>query len=123
MAKTNYVIKDLKQVNVRDIACDILDMFENLLDVYSIDIPDPEKDRENDGDNEAHLYGDCYTTMEDAITNLLSDVVEDINDVKEPMISADSYQGSMDGMTCYYSFGNLKLFKALENSKKEEERK
>ena len=58
----------------RGIAIMILDIFEGMLDEKGIMIPD--EDREGDGD-EACLYGSTYYELEDAITELLCDYIDE----------------------------------------------
>ena len=65
----------MTEIKTRPYAIAILDLFEDLLDEYGIDIPDP--DREGD-EEEAHLYGGTYYDLEDAVTDLLHRFAEDI---------------------------------------------
>ena len=58
----------------RGIAIMILDIFEGMLDEKGIVIPD--EDREGDED-EACLYGSTYYELEDAITELLCDYIDE----------------------------------------------
>lgn len=66
----------MKEVKVRPYAVEICDLFENLLDEYGIDIPSD--DREGD-ENEAHLYGENYYNLEDAIYEILCKFAEKID--------------------------------------------
>lgn len=58
----------------RGIAIMILDIFEGMLADKGIIIPD--EDREGDED-EACLYGSTYYELEDAITELLCDYIDE----------------------------------------------
>ena len=58
----------------RGIAIMILDIFEGMLADKGIMIPD--EDREGDKD-EACLYGSTYYELEDAITELLCDYIDE----------------------------------------------
>ena len=58
----------------RGIAIMILDIFEGMLDEKGIVIPD--EDREGDED-EACLYGSTYYDLEDQITELLCDYIDE----------------------------------------------
>lgn len=58
----------------RGIAIMILDIFEDMLDEKGIMIPD--EDREGD-EGEACLYGSTYYELEDAITELLCDYIDE----------------------------------------------
>lgn len=58
----------------RGIAIMILDIFEEMLDDKGIMIPD--EDREGD-EGEACLYGSTYYELEDAITELLCDYIDE----------------------------------------------
>lgn len=54
----------------RELAIQILDLFEDLLEEHDITIPD--EDREGNPE-ESRLYGSAYYSLEDAITNLLKE--------------------------------------------------
>ena len=114
MSKTGYINKEdnVIKVSTRDIAQDICEMFENLLDTYGIDIPD--EDRE-DNETEAHLYGTNYAICEDAITGLLNEIVGDITDsveeltvdnISQSVECVDNYNGTMGYMNDMYAFEN-----------------
>lgn len=63
----------------RELAISIIDLFEDLLDIYGIDIPSVDRDIEIEDmtDEEieeaglSHIYGDVYYALEDEITKLL----------------------------------------------------
>ena len=52
----------------REIACEIIDIFENLLEEKNITIPS--KDREGNKD-ESRIFGEEYYNLEEKITELL----------------------------------------------------
>lgn len=54
----------------REVACNILAEFEELLDYHQIEIPDD--DREN-GAFEGRLYGSSYYRLEDKIVEILNE--------------------------------------------------
>lgn len=63
----------MKNLNcVRDIAIEILDIFENMLDEKGIMIPDEDR---NGDEGEACLYGITYANLEDDIVALLNEYV------------------------------------------------
>jgi hypothetical protein len=65
----------------RELAASIIDLFEDLLEEYGIDIPNEDRDMEMEDmtpeeiENAglAHIYGDSYYYLEDAIVELLSE--------------------------------------------------
>lgn len=58
----------------RGLAISILDIFEDMLDEKGIMIPD--EDRTGD-ESEACLYGTTYAELEDQITELLSNYIDE----------------------------------------------
>jgi len=58
----------MTKIKVRQIANEICEQFEELLDKHNIDIPDD--DREGN-EEEAHIYGMTYAELEDRITDIL----------------------------------------------------
>lgn len=63
-----------KMSKARELAIDILEMFEDILDEHGIKVPD--EDRMGD-ENEAALYGTTYANLEDELAALLSDYVNE----------------------------------------------
>jgi hypothetical protein len=61
----------------RGLASMIVDLFEDLLAEYNILIPNDEREGEED---EACIYGDDYYTLEDQITELLCEHIEELNE-------------------------------------------
>ena len=65
----------------RELAISIIDLFEELLDEYGIDIPSEDRDMEMEDMTEeeikeagfAHIYGTDYYNLEDAIVALLEE--------------------------------------------------
>lgn len=60
-------------IHIRNLSADICGVFEDLLDRFDITLPD--KDREGDED-EARIYGDTYSEMEDEVTGMLEDFLK-----------------------------------------------
>ena len=67
MKNTNATAK-LNEANLTDIADDIIDIFEELLDRLNITIPDKWREGEED---EARIFGDTYYELEDKIAKRL----------------------------------------------------
>lgn len=61
-------------IHIRNLSADICSVFEDLLDRFDITLPD--KDREGDED-EARIYGDTYSDMEDEVTGMLEDFLKE----------------------------------------------
>ena len=61
-------------IYTRDIAADIVELFELVLDKYNIKVPSPEDD-EREPDNDAKLYGTEYYNLIDAVEWTLLDVI------------------------------------------------
>jgi hypothetical protein len=65
----------------RELAIEIIELFEGLLDEHGIDIPSEDRDMEMEDMTPeeieeagfAHIYGDAYYYLEDAIVELLSE--------------------------------------------------
>lgn len=66
----------MKKVKLRPFANKICDLFEDLLDEHNIDIPNDE--REGD-EEEAHLYGSDYYSLEDAVVEILTKFASEID--------------------------------------------
>lgn len=63
------------KIYTHDIACAILEDFENVLDKYNIRVPSPEDDQ-RDPDNYAALYGSVYSDLLDKIEYRLIDLAK-----------------------------------------------
>ena len=97
---TPYVVG--RMVNVRDIAGDICEMFEGLLESKDISIPDDDRTGE---DGEARLYGMTYAECIDSLTELLTNVVKDVGIATGELIDIqDNFNGSMGHFEDYYNF-------------------
>lgn len=79
-----------KEVAVRDMAIDIAEMVETILDRYGIYVPDEDR---NGDDGEACLYGMTHVRLEDSISFMLSDLVNDVN----PEFEANDYFSNLSG--------------------------
>ena len=74
----NKGIKQITQItDIKETACKIIDIFEELLDHYNIDIPDIDREGNND---ESHIYGTTYYALEDTIMTLLSNEERENNE-------------------------------------------
>ena len=59
----------------REVATDIVELFEDLLDKYDIDIPD--EDREGYGDdNQARLFGGTYYELVEDVERMIIELME-----------------------------------------------
>lgn len=67
MNNTNVTVK-LNHVNIINLADDIIDIFEELLDRLDITLPDKWREGEED---EARIFGDTYYELEDKIIERL----------------------------------------------------
>ena len=65
----------MSKIKVRLIANEICELFEDILDKHNIDIPD--EDREGN-EEEAHIYGMTYAELEDNVKEILVDFAEQI---------------------------------------------
>ena len=64
-------------IKLREYSVDIVELFEDILDKYDIDIPDI--DRTGD-ETEARIYGMTYSNLEEDVVTILRELV---NNVKE----------------------------------------
>lgn len=61
------------ELNPRQNARDIVDIFEDVLDEYDITVPSPEDD-DREEDNAARLYGSVYWSLVDAAEEYLKTI-------------------------------------------------
>ena len=73
-------------IKLREYSVDIVELFEDILDRYDIDIPD--EDRTGD-ESEARLYGMTYSNLEEDVVAILEDLVKNVKEHKDAEI--DSY--------------------------------
>lgn len=73
-------------IKLREYSVDIVELFEDILDRYNIDIPD--EDRTGD-EGEARLYGMTYSNLEEDVVAILEDLVKNVKEHKGAEI--DSY--------------------------------
>ena len=71
-----------RTISCRDIAADLVEEFESILDARDITVPSPEDD-EKDPDNEARLYGSTFWDLVDRFDNNIAAVVNDTQIGKE----------------------------------------
>lgn len=77
----------MSKIKYRPYANAICNLFESLLDEYGIDIPDEDRDfemkhmtkEEIEEAGFAHLYGEAYFYLEDAVSELLVKFVKEID--------------------------------------------
>lgn len=89
------------EVAVRDMATDIVEMVEDILDRYGIYVPDEDRNGDN---GEACLYGMAYARLEDSISFMLSDLVNDVNPDFEVN---DCFSNSSGNKEEYFSCNDL----------------
>lgn len=77
--KTNYI-------STRQWAASICDCFEELLELHDIDIPDDDR---TDPDHEARIYGCTYDDLEEAVNEVLHEMVDEIK--RNPNATIDFY--------------------------------
>ena len=65
----------MSKVNLVKYSNRICDVFENLLDEHGIDIPDDNRTGEEE---EAHIHGVTYYTLEDEIKKILIELANEI---------------------------------------------
>lgn len=75
-------------LHVREVAADICEIFEDLLDEFGIMIPS--KLREGDED-EACLFGEEYIKVEDAVTNRLVNLISNVKECPNVLIDTVKY--------------------------------
>lgn len=68
-------MKNTEKVKVRQYAANICDCFEELLDEFGIDIPDDDREGEEE---EAHIYGCTYSDLEDKVKEILIQFADEI---------------------------------------------
>lgn len=66
----------MKEIKLRQYSASIIDAFEDFLDDHNIEIPNDEKEEDN---NAAHIYGSDYDELETKITNTLLNLLNDYN--------------------------------------------
>lgn len=93
-----------KIVNVRDIANDIVEMFDDILDRYGIIVPDEDRGLES---GETSLYGMTYAKLTDAVSDVLSDVVKAVD---PSVVTKD---------VCNYTNGNYSKYFDISTLKKQ----
>lgn len=76
----------METIKLRPIANEICELFEDLLDKHNIDIPD--EDREGN-EEEAHIYGMTYAELEDKVKEILVEFAEKI---KRDNVELEEYE-------------------------------
>ena len=75
------------RISLREVAANICDLFEDVLDEHDISIPD--ENRQGDED-EARLYGKAHWEVEEKVAEILNSLVRVIKD--NPHITVDTIQ-------------------------------
>ncbi len=81
-----------KQVYMRDIAAQIVENFEDVLEEQDITLTSPEDD-EKDPDNAARLYGSTYYDLLDATESIVIQTLEQAGISRDKYI-ADQFSGN-----------------------------
>lgn len=76
------------EVHIRNISADICSLFEDVLDAHNLIVPDSERTGD---ESEARLYGETYSTLEDTITGILSDLCRNIRMKPHAKINTEEY--------------------------------
>ena len=79
--------KEMNDIKLRKYSIAICELFEDLLDMHNIDIPDDDREGEED---EARLYGTTYYDLEDAVTDILYKLIKDVENQVGKTINADN---------------------------------
>lgn len=79
-------------IYAHDLAAEIIERFEDVLERYNITVPSPEDD-EKDADNGARLYGSVYRELADDIETILIEIAEDVK--RGCDVVTDKFSGSM----------------------------
>lgn len=73
-------------IKLREYSVDIVELFEDILDRYNINIPD--EDRTGD-ESESRLYGMTYSNLEEDVVAILEGLVRNVKEYKD--VEIDSY--------------------------------
>lgn len=76
------------EIRVRNVSADICSLFENLLDKYDIVIPDDERLGDDD---EARIFGETYSILEDDITDIITKLCKMVKDDPAVTINFNEY--------------------------------
>lgn len=63
------------KIYTQEVAHDIIEKFEDLLDEHNIDIPDEDRELESDPDNTARIYGITYANLLEDVENLVIELL------------------------------------------------
>lgn len=84
-------IKDRELIYTRDEAARIVELFEEVLERYSIVVPSPEDD-EREEDNAATLYGSVYYELLDGVEGIL---IDNLNQASESNVECYRFSGNV----------------------------
>ena len=78
------------EIKIRHYAANAVDVLEDVLDVYDIDVPSDDREGE---EGEAHIYGCEYSEYEDAVTEIMGEfatkVMESDTDVNSTTVAQE----------------------------------
>lgn len=64
------------KIYTQEVAHDIIEKFEELLDEHNIYIPDEDRELEDDPDNTAKIYGMTYANLLEDVENLIVELCQ-----------------------------------------------
>ena len=76
------------EIKVKQYSAEICDLFEELLDMNDITIPD--NDRTGD-ESEARIYGETWSELIDQTTDILCSLINKVKDEPNATINKDDY--------------------------------
>lgn len=76
------------EIRIRTTAADICGLFEDLLETHNIQIPS--EDRTGD-ESEACIYGDKYYELENAVSEILAELCDEVKANPNALIVTDEY--------------------------------
>ena len=79
--------KTKRNVKLRPYACDILELFEDVLDKHNITIPDEDDDQKEPGNN-VRIYGMTSARLEDDIAAVLYEFAEEISNKEVEIVDS-----------------------------------
>ena len=88
LKKREEHIKNRDILFTRHEAAEILELFEDILDMYNITVPSPEDDERDEG-NQARLYGSVYW---DLLDNIEGRIVYCINQSQRAEVVTDVFE-------------------------------
>ncbi|MBQ7818586.1 MAG: hypothetical protein IJ341_02695 [Bacteroidales bacterium] len=81
-------IDSSNELRIRNISANICSLFEDVLDVHNLTVPDSERAGD---ESEARLYGETYSDLEDSITTILLDLCKKLRETPNAVINTKEY--------------------------------